>query len=70
VKGRGARVTESGAISVPECDEDQSRQGFSAFEMCSSRFAAFFTAFSLGRMIVITDNAHHKTSAFPAESVG
>jgi hypothetical protein len=57
VKGRGARVTESGAISVPECDEDQSRQGFSAFEMCSGGFAAFFTAFSLGRMIVITDNA-------------
>jgi hypothetical protein len=57
VKGRGARVTESGAISVPECDEDQSRQGFSAFEMCSSGFAAFFAAFSLGRMIVITDNA-------------
>jgi hypothetical protein len=50
------RVAESGAISVPECARDQSRQAFSASEMCSSRFAAFFTSFSLGRMIVITDN--------------
>jgi hypothetical protein len=57
VKGRSLRVTESGAISVPKCAGDQSRQGFSAFEMCSSGFAAFFTAFSLGRMIAITDNA-------------
>jgi len=47
----------SSAISVPECGSDQSRQAFSAIEMCSSSFAGFFTAFSLGRMIVITDNA-------------
>ena len=43
VKGSSVRVTESGAISVPERARDQSRQAFSAFEMCSSTIAAFFT---------------------------
>jgi hypothetical protein len=56
VKGRSGGSRRVALISVPECVRDQSRQGFSAFEMCSSGFAGFFTAFSLGRMIVITDN--------------
>jgi hypothetical protein len=58
VKGRELRAWTSVAISVPECATDQPSQAFSAFEIRSRSFAAFLTAFSLGRMAVITDNAH------------
>jgi hypothetical protein len=53
-----ARARSRVAISVPECARDQSRQAFSAVEVRSRTYAAFLTAFSLGRMAAITDNAH------------
>ena len=64
VKGSSVRVTECGAISVSESAGDQSRQAFSAFEMCSSSFAAFFTSFSLGRTDVIIDNGFSQKLGF------
>jgi hypothetical protein len=58
VKGGRVLALACEAISEPERAGDQSRQAFSALEIPSSTFAAFFTAFSLGRMVVITDNTH------------
>src|SRR5258708_5630063 len=58
VKGGRVLALARELISVPERARDQSRQAFSAFEIPSRTFAAFFTAFSLGRMVVITDNVH------------
>ena len=58
VKGGRVLALACEAISELVRAGDQSRQAFSALEIPSSTFAAFFTAFSLGRMVVITDNAH------------
>jgi hypothetical protein len=51
VKGRGVRARARVAISVPECARDQSRQAFSAFEIRSSTFAAFFADFPLAEWL-------------------